>query len=331
MIVKSYEINKVKAINKKFFLFYGKNDLLKHEATLELLKTKKDIFTYDEKEVLNDADKFIENVISKSLFENEKIIVIKRATDKMVNLISELNEKKIEDLTIILNSDNLEKKSKLRSFFEKSKTHICTAFYPDTDQTLLMQANLFFKNRKISISPSNLNIIINKSNGDRGALVNELKKIENYAKNGKKITYESILKLTNLAEDHSIAKLIDNCLAKNKSKIISILNENNFNNDDCILITRIFLNKSKKILELAKKFEKNKNIDQTIADAKPPIFWKDKDTIKKQLREWSSKNIKELIYRLSEIELIAKKNMNNSINVIKNFILEITFLNNSNS
>tara|TARA_Y100000816_G_C26099980_1_gene582761 strand:+ start:1727 stop:2722 length:996 start_codon:yes stop_codon:yes gene_type:complete len=331
MIVKSYEINKINPIDEKFFLFYGKNDGLKNEATIELLRNKEEIFSYDEKEILSDPDKFIEDVMSKSLFEDEKIIIIKRVTDKILNLISELNEKKIEGLIIILNSEDLEKKSKLRLFFERSKTHICTAFYPDTEQTLFRVANLFFKERKISISSSNLNIIINKSNGDREVLVNELKKIESYTKNGKKITFESIIKLTNLAEDHSISKLIDNCLAKNKSKIISILNENSFNNEDCILITRIFLNKSKKILELAKKFEKNKNIDQTISDAKPPIFWKDKDIIKKQLHVWSSKNIKELICKLNEIELIAKKNMNNSINIIKNFILEITLLNNSNN
>jgi DNA polymerase-3 subunit delta len=124
-----------------------------------------------------------------------------------------------------------------------------------------------------------------------------------------------------LNENHSIAELIDNCLAKNKKKIISILNENNFNNEDCIMITRSFLIKAKKLLALSKTFENNKNIDLTISSAKPPIFWKEKDITKQQIYIWKSENIKKLIYSLSDIELQIKKNINNSINLITDFIL----------
>ena len=153
-------------------------------------------------------------------------------------------------------------------------------------------------------------------------MVNELKKIEFFSKNGKKITSENISKLTNLIENYSISELIDNCLAKNKKKILVILNENNFNNEDCILITRTFLNKSKKILKLAKEFQNNKNIDLTISSAKPAIFWKDKEITKQQIYKWTPNNINELIYKLNEIELLIKKNINISINLVTNFILE---------
>jgi len=152
-------------------------------------------------------------------------------------------------------------------------------------------------------------------------LINELKKIEYYAKNGKKINSENISKLINLNENHSISELVDKCLAKNKKKIIGLLNENNFSNDDCIMIIRSFIIKAKKLLTLSSSFEANKNIDLTISSAKPPIFWKEKEITKQQIYKWKPKNIKKLIYKLSEIELHIKKNINNSINLITDFIL----------
>ena len=322
MIIKSYELNKINFKKKKFILFYGKNEGLKNESTNNLLKNKETISKYEEKEILENTDIFFENIFSKSLFENEKIIIIRRVTDKILKVIEEIEEKNIEDVQIIINADILEKKSKLRSFFEKSKEHVCVAFYPDTNQVLSKLTYNFFNQKKISISPANINLIVNKCNGDRETLFNELDKIEYFSKNGKKVTEESIIKLTNLIENHSISELVDNCLAKNEKKIINILNENNFGNEDCIMITRSFLLKAKKILKLSVEFKSNKNIDLTISSAKPPIFWKDKEITKQQIYKWTPENIKKLIYRLNEIELLVKKNINNSINLITDFILD---------
>ena len=321
MIIKSFEINKINFDQNKLVLLYGKNEGFKNEVTNNLIKDKDKIIKYEEKEVLENINDFIESILSKSLFENEKIIIIKRATDKILKIIDEINSKNIEDIKIILNADNLEKKSKLRSLFEKDKKYICVPFYPDTDQTLSKLTYNFLKKKNILISQSNINLIVNKCNGDRETLLNELNKIEYFSKNGKKITAENIAKLTNLIENHGISELIDNCLVKNKKKIVNILNENNFNNDDCILITRTFLNKAKKILKLSSEFQNNKNIDLTISSAKPPIFWKDKEITKQQIYKWEPENIKQLIYKLSEIELLIKKNINNSINLITDFIL----------
>jgi len=321
MIKKNYELSNLKQ-NYNYFLFYGKNEGLKNETIINLNSKKKEILNYDEKEILENQNSFIEKILSKSLFDEDKIIIIKRATDKIVKLVDELNTKNIEETVIIIISDNLDKKSKLRSLFEKEKNFICVAFYPDTNQTLSKITHNFLNEKKILISQANINLIINKCNGDREALLNELNKIEYFSKNGKKITTENIEKLTNLSENHNISELIDNCLAKNKKKIINILNENNFNNEDCILITRSFLNKSKKILKLSNEFENNKNMDLTISSARPPIFWKDKEITKQQIYKWSPKNIKKLIYKLADVELLIKKNMNNSINLITDFILE---------
>jgi len=321
MIIKSYEIKKINLERNRFILFYGKNEGLKNEAFDILIKDKNKISNYEEKEILDNENNFIENILSKSLFETEKFIIIKRATDKILKIIENLKEKNLEDTTIILNSESLEKKSKLRSFFEKNKTLVCVPFYPDNDQTLSKLAYNFLREKKISISPSNINLIVNKCSGDRETIINELKKIELFSKNGKQINIDNISKLINLSENHNISELVDNCLAQNKRKIISILNENNFSNEDCIMIVRSFIIKSKKLLALTKVFETNKNIDLTISSAKPPIFWKEKEITKQQILKWSSKNIKQLIYSLSETELQIKKNINNSINLITDFIL----------
>jgi DNA polymerase III subunit delta len=330
MIYKYYETKKINITHNKLILLYGKNEGLKDETTSDLLKNKKEISNYEEKEILDNQSNFLENILSKSFFEKEKIIIIRRVTDKILKIVENLNTINLDDLVIIFNSDNLEKKSKIRSLFEKDKKYACVAFYPDTNQTLSKLTYNFLKEKNISISPSNINLIVSKCNGDRKTLLNELNKIEFFNKSGKKITNENIIKLTNLLENHSVSELIDNYLAQNKKKIISILNENNFNNEECILIIRTFLNKLKKILKLSNEFQNNKNIDLTISSAKPPIFWKDKEITKQQILKWTPENIKKLIYKLSDIELLIKKNLNNSVNLITDFILDQSSSNTSN-
>ena len=329
MIIKYFQFNDDLFNKNNNFLFYGNNEGLKNQV-IERVRKKEKIFSYDEKEILDDQNNFIENILSKSLFEEKKTIIIKRATDKIVKIIEVIHEKKLEDIKLILTSYNLEKKSKLRNLFEKEKAFICIPFYPDNEQTLFKIAFDFFKRKNISISTLNINLIINKCNNDRGNLFNELDKIEHYTKNGKTITEEHISKLINLSENFSISELIDNYLAMNKKKIINILNENNFNNEDWIVILRTLLNKSKRILKLSNEFVDNNNIDLTISSAKPPIFWKDKEIIKQQIFKWKPDNIKKLIFKINEIELIIKKNLNNSAYLVTNFLLEPSSQNTNN-
>ena len=322
MILKNYEIEKINLEFTKFILCYGQNEGYKNQSIKILTKNYNEISVYDEKEVLDNTENFLESLYSKSLFQERKTVIIKRASDKILKIIDELKNKDLSDLNIIINSGILEKKSKLRVLFEKDNNFACIAFYPDNEQTLFKLANNFLIEKKLSISSSNINIIISKCNGDRENMFNELQKIEFFSKNNKKITSEAISKLTNLSENYNISELVNNSLAKNKNKIIKILNENNFNNDDCILIIRMFLNKSKKILALSTEFEKNKDLDLTISLAKPPIFWKEKEVTKQQICEWKPQNIKELIYKLNKLELLVKKNFENSVNLITDFIFE---------
>jgi len=320
MIIKSFETNKINIDKNSIILMYGKNEGFKKQITYKLTSKFNDIQTYEEKEILDNSSNFLENILNKSLFSKEQIFIIKRATDKILKMIEEINLKEISD-TIIIYSDNLDKKSKLRSFFEKDKKLICIPFYPDNDQTLSKLAFEFFKKRNILISQSNINQIVTKSLGDRENLHNELLKIENFSNSGKKLTDDVIKKLINLSENHSISELIDNCLEKNKIKLIKILNENIYSNDDCIIILRTLLNKTKKILILSMEYEKNKNIDLTISTAKPPIFWKEKETTKRQIQNWNPQKLRLLIYKINELELVIKKNFNNSLNLITDFLL----------
>ncbi len=321
MILKFFELNKINLKKNRLILLYGKNEGLKKESINIILKDYDEKSNYDEKEVLDHFDTFLEDISSRSLFEKEKIIVIKRATEKISRILDEIKTKNFDDI-IIIETGTLDKKSKLRSYFEKHKEHVCIAFYPDNEQTLSKITLDYLRKKNLTISQSNINLIVNKSSGDRENLINQLKKIELFCLKGKKITSENISKLINLSEDHSINELVDFCLSKNEKKTTLILNENNFNNEDCILITRIFLNKAKRILKLAIELEKNKNIELTISSAKPPIFWKDKEITKKQLYTWKPEKIRKLIYRLTEIELLIKKNINNPLNIITDFLLE---------
>ena len=324
MIKKSYEIkNQYK--NFSYYLFYGKNNGAKKEEIEKIILANKNksISKYDEKYVLGNSENFLTDIYSGSLFEIEKIIIINFATDKIIKIIEEIIDKKDLNLTIIIEADTLEKKSKLRNLFEKEKELICVAFYPDTHEKLSKIAYNYLKDKKVLLSQANINLIVDRSNGDRSLLKNELQKIEFYSKN-KKVTSDAVLKLTNLSENFSMSELIDNCLAKNQKKTVLILNENRFGTEDCIQIIRMFSNKLKKILPLSRALKKNNNLEKTISEARPPIFWKDKDITKKQISIWKPNSIINLIYRLNQIELTVKKNINISINLVIDFMLEIS-------
>ena len=324
MLKKVFEINKKTLEKTSFFLFYGENEGSKREKILEILANinKENIEKYDEKEILENEKKFFENILSKSLFEDKKFIIVKRATDKIVKIINEILDRDIKDIVIIVDAHLLEKRSKLRLIFEKEKNLICVPFYKDTEQVLSDFTKNFLRENNISLSQSDINFIVIRCNGDRGILINELTKIKLFAVKNKKVKTEDILRLTNLIENYSINELIDNCLAQNYSKTVKILNENNFAPEEGVIIIKTFLSKAKKILNLSIDYQSNKDLELTLKNSRPPIFWKDKEITKKMLIKWQPNNIKQLIYKLSNTELQIKKNFINSINLITNFIYE---------
>ena len=324
MILKQYEVSKIDIKKFPIILFYGQNNGAKEEETSKLIKQDKNIKPniYEEKEILENYEALYNDIVSDSLFDERKIFVIKRVTDKFLKIIEKILNKNLSNVLIILDAGNLEKKSKIRNLIEKDKKLVCIPFYPDNFTQLAQITNNFFNKINQPVSQSDINLIVSKSNGDRGNLKNELQKIELYVSNKKKLTSSSLLKLINLVENHNISELVDHYLAKNERKIKMILNENILSNEDSIIIVRTLLNKSKKILKLSSEYEKNKNLDLTISSAKPPIFWKDKEITKQQILKWKPENIKKLIYKLNELELLIKKNIINSMNIITNFIFD---------
>ena len=323
MILKSFEINKIKINNYNFYLFYGENEGLKEELIKNLFEIKylDKIHRYEEKEILENTSNFFNTILTKSFFDNEKLIIINRATDKIKTVIEELIEKNPEDVQFILNSKNLEKKSNLRKLFEKEKSIICVPFYEDNNQTLNSIINQFFRNKKIPISQQLINVLIERSRGDRKNLNNELSKIENFSINKKNISLQEIIKLTNLADNYGASELVDNCLAKNTRKTVKILNENNYSDEDNIIIIRTLLSKLKRLTKIYELVDGKNNIENAISLFRPPIFWKDKPLVIEQIRAWGKNELENLIYKTNEIELLIKKNSSSGKNILFDFII----------
>ncbi|MDA7445781.1 DNA polymerase III subunit delta [Candidatus Pelagibacter ubique] len=323
MILKSFELNKLKLENYNFYLFYGDNEGLKEDTIKNFFvkKYQNKIHRYEEKEILDNIDDFYNNVFTKSFFDNEKLIVINRVSDKIREIIEELIEKKTEDIQFILNSKNLEKKSTLRKLFEKQKSIVCIPFYEDNNQTLNSIINLFFRNKKIPISQQLINVLVERSRGDRKNLNNELEKIENFSLNKKNLNIEEIIKLTNLADNYSASELVDHSLAKNTRKTVTILGENNYSDEDNIIIIRTLLAKLKRLVKIYELVDEKNNIERAISACKPPIFWKDKPLVIQQIRFWKKDRLEQLIYKTNEIELLVKKNSVLAKNILADFII----------
>ena len=325
MIIKYFELKKKDLTRFSYFLLYGNNKGLIEETCNKLIKPtlNGNIYNYDEDEILKNLENFEEMISNKSFFDNEKIIIINRVTDKIFKIIENDFEKKIKDISIILISGILEKKSKIRNFFEKNKKTVVVPFYEDNYQSLNYLTSNFLKEKDIYLSPQNINLIIDRSRGNRIYLRNELNKIESFSKGKKKIQTEDILKLTNLSENFNANELVDNTLAKNQKKTLNILNENYFVNEDTILILRTFINRLKRLLKIKSEIkDNNKNIEDVLANFKPTIFWKEKDLVKKQIEILSLEKLKNLLIKSNNLELSIKKNPVLSTNILTNFILE---------
>ena len=323
MIIKYFELDKISKQKYNFFLFYGENQGLKTELIKNNFENnfKEKIHRYDEKEILDNKENFFNTLLTKSFFEDQKLIIVERATDKIKEIIEESIEKTNDDIIVILNSSALEKKSKLRALFEKKKQIICVPIYEDNIQSLNAIIVQFFRNKKIPISQKLINILIERSRGDRKNLNNELKKIESFLINKKNITLQEIIKLTNVANNYSASELIDHSLAKNTRKTATILNENNFSDEDSIIIIRTLLAKLKRLVKIYELIDEKNNIDQAVSSFKPTIFWKDKPLVTQQIRSWRKNNLKSLIYESNKIEFLIKKNSGVGKNILSDFII----------
>ena len=325
MIIKFYELIKIDKNKFHIFLLYGKNEGLQNQTLKEnfIINLKGEVLKYDEQEFIVNYENIASEILTKSLFKDEKLIIISRASDKILRYIEELSDKKITDLKIVLKSGQLDKKSKLRGFFEKNKNFVVTPFYEDTDKSLAHEVEKFITKNNIKISRESINLIISRSGGDRSNLKSELDKILNYSTTNNKIDFDTVKKLTNLVENYSVGELANVFLLKNKKEIAKILNENNYSNEECMLILRTILNKSRRLLEIIEQNNISNDIDSVISKAKPPIFWKEKENVKLQARSWKIEELKKKIYEIGNIEILAKSDSNNSLNIVSDFVINV--------
>ena len=325
MIKKYFELKKINLSNFNLFLFYGKNDGLQNEVINDTFTSnfKGSVNKYDETEFINNYETLASELLTSSLFEKEKIIIISRTSDKILKFVDEILDKGIKEIKIIFKSSELEKRSKIRIFFEKRKDLIIVPFYEDNSSTLSSIVIKFLNKNNINMSRESINLLVDRANGNRKILKTELDKILNYSFTKKKIDLRAVQKLTNLNENYGVNELADNYLEKNKKNIAKILNENIYSDEDCILILRTVLSKSKRLINIIKKYNETKNLDEVIANNKPPIFWKDKDSVKRQANSWKIKDLKEKIYQINEVETLIKNNSKNSLNLVSDFIVNI--------
>jgi len=330
MILKSYEIqkNKSSVLKCNFFLMYGENLGLKKDIK-EIIKniiqnqsSDIEIISLYQDEILEDKQNFYDLIYSGSLFGSKKIITIHKGTDKIFNEISDIYSKYPESIYLIIFSDILEKKSKLRNFFEKEKKTICTPCYLDNERDLEIIAITELKKNNIKLPREAINLLIEKSNSDRDNLKNEITKIISYSLNKKTLDINEIKSLINFSGDYKSESFINECLCGNLKQYKKIISELYMGAINHILFLRILSSKTQRLLKI-KEQNNLSNLDSLINACKPPIFWKEKPIVKQQLRIWDLRDLKRLMGEINNTELMCKKNPQISNAVFFNFFSDI--------
>ena len=331
MIIKSYEVKKnISNLSKcNFYLLYGENTGLKKDVRniVKMAIDQKDhnieILSLYENEILANEENFYNLSYSGSLFSDKKIITIFEATDKIIKKISNVYDKCLQNVFFIIFSGILEKKSKLRIFFETNEKTICIPCYLDNEKDLEIITQLELRKNNIVLSREAINLLIEKSNSDRNNLRNEIEKIKSYSLNKKKLELNEIKSLINFAGDYKSDILINECLCGNISQYKKIISELYVNAVSQILLLRILGNKVQRLLKIKGKANKSNNLDNLINVSKPAIFWKEKPQVKRQLSIWSFDELEKLISKINNTELLCKKNPQISKVILFNFFLEI--------
>ena len=331
MIIKSYEIkkNKSEVLKSNFFLLYGENFGLKKDIKNYIIsQTKKggesiEQVSFYEKEVLENEENLFNFIFSGSLFSNKKVAIINEATDKIIKKFEDLFSKNFESTTIIVLSEILDKKSKLRNLFEKENKTICIPCYLDNERDLQVIADLEFKKNKLKVSREIINLLIEKSNFDRNNLRNEIEKIISFAHNKNKIELDDIKNLINFSGEYKSDILINECLCGNISEYKKIISELYVNTINQVSLLRIFSYKIHRLLKIKEQENEVNNLETLINNSRPPIFWKEKPLIKKQLSIWSLVDLKAIINEINNTEILCKKNPQISKNVFFNFFSKV--------
>lgn len=319
MILRSFESEKINISKTNFLLFYGNNEGAKEEVINNIFKKEKfeNINKYEEKEILENPKNFFDGILSKSLFEKEKIIVIKRVTEKLYKIIEELDNKKIDDIKFFLKAGSLEKKSKLRNLFEKDKEKIIVPCYKDNDSTI---KKLISKNLKdyLGLNSELVEVIHNSCGNDRIKLNNEILKIKTFFSN-KKLIKNELQKLLNLKEDNDFNLIRDASISGQTSKTNELLNSEIIEREKLAFYIASI---NQRLIRL-KEVEGNNKYD-AVNNLKPPIFWKDKPIFLQQTNLWNKNKIDLALKKSYEVEIKIKSNINlNKEIIFKKFLVDI--------
>ena len=329
MLIKSYEILKKDLNFLNSFLIYGENTGLKQDIVKSVieLKEKKNIkykqFKFEEEEIIKNQNDFFNLIFSGSLFDKKKVIFVNRTTDRLFNLISEISKKDIKDILIFFEADQLEKKSKIRNLFEKDNNLVCIACYQDNNFDLIKIINDEIKQTKIKLSTESINLLIERASGDRNNLRNEVNKLKSFALDKQMVSYDQVKELTNMVGNYQNDYIVNICLNGDKKKLNKILRENNFSFEDFLILLKIFSKKIHRLLKIKIFNRLEKNLDQIFNQIKPPIFWKEKEDVKKQVRLWNEKKLNLIIKKINEIELNCKKNHELATNITLDFLATV--------
>ena len=331
MIFKSYIIeNNDEVFSQRFFLFYGENLGLKKYFKQKVRKNFKkcEILNYSQDEIIKMKKNFESEFSNLSLFEKNKIFLINDANDKLLEIIERLTLISSNNRVYIF-SDVLDKKSKLRNYFEKSKEHGITACYPDNETTIRRIITNELRGFE-GLNAININIICDNCNNDRDKLLNEIEKIKTYFFK-KKIETQKLEDLLNLKSVDDFNSLKDQVLIGNKKLINKLLSETYLDNEKHIYYISLINQRLKKLLELRKKMDETKvNATTAIEQLRPPVFWKDKQNFLIQSNKLDSNKINQIFKKTYNLEVKMKNNsiVNKTI-IFKKLLLDIFELSNA--
>ena len=329
MIYKSYLIEKdINLIKSNIVLFYGINIGLKNDLQIDIKNKNRDaeIINLYQDEILKNEDLLLKEILNISLFTKRKVFFLHQTNDKFLDLIREI-ETKVDDQKIYLFADILEKKSKLRSYFEKSKSLGVVPCYEDNEITLKKIVQQDLDNFK-GLSNQILSVILDNSGGNRVKLKNELNKIKSFF-NEKILDEEKLKILLNIKINEDFNFLKDKAIIGDRINTNKLLNETVIEADKNIMYLNSINQRLLKLLQLSALI-KETSFDNAINNLKPPVFWKDKTTLTNQVVKWNNKKIRKALdqtYTL-EIQLKSSSTINSNI-LIKKLLVDICNLANS--
>ena len=328
MIYKSYLIEQNFSINENLTLFYGENLGLKNLFQKKIKEQNKDseIISYNQEDILKDENQIYNEILNRSLFNVKKIFLVNGVSDKIIDQIQKI-EKIIDDRKIFFFSDILEKKSKLRNYFEKSADAAIVACYNDNEITIkkIIQEQLKGFN---NLTNQTINLILNSSGLDRVKVDNEIQKIVTCFIN-KEIDQTKLETLLNIRENEDFNVLKDQAFIGNKIATNKFMSNTFIEPEKNIMYLNIINQRLNKLLEID-KITKNGRTEEAVNSIKPPIFWKDKATIILQAQKWNKTKINSILEGTFNLEILFKSNSQiNQTILLKKLLIDICHLANA--